>query len=144
MRLLLKSLCKPYYADHTMLNPPQRAAHLVMFKISVGRDPKKNNYIFQWSKSSSHLNGPISTDVFCKIFKFLRPSLPSMTSSTSSPGRSSKLNSKSVQICFGKLLLVGQHWHDYVKGSIAERHIWVRPCFSSSFPHVLFVLLRRF
>ena len=28
------------YTNHTMLTPPQRAAHLVIFKISVGRDPK--------------------------------------------------------------------------------------------------------
>ena len=48
-----------------MLTPPPRAAHLVMFKISVGRDPKKSNYIFPRSKSNStpqrsHLNSPIS------------------------------------------------------------------------------------
>ena len=29
------------YANHTMLTPPQRAAHLVMSKISVGSNPKK-------------------------------------------------------------------------------------------------------
>ena len=29
------------YANHTMLTPPQHAVHLVMFKISVGRDTKK-------------------------------------------------------------------------------------------------------
>ena len=43
---ILKGLCQPYYA-----NPTQCAVHLVMFKISVGRDPK--NLIFQRSKSDS-------------------------------------------------------------------------------------------
>ena len=37
-----------YYAD-----PHQRAAHLVMFKISVGKRSEKPNYIFQQSKSNS-------------------------------------------------------------------------------------------
>ena len=34
------------------------------FKIPVGRDPKKSNYIFRQSKSNSRLNGPISTLIF--------------------------------------------------------------------------------
>ena len=38
-------------------------------------------------------------------------------------------------------LLVGQHWHDHLKKSIEEHHLWVRPCSSSSVPHVLFILL---
>ena len=47
----------PYYANH-----PQRAVHLVMFKISVDRDPKKtqlhlqrpkSNAMPQWEKLSS-------------------------------------------------------------------------------------------
>ena len=46
--------------------PSQRAVHLVMFKISVGKDLKKPNYIFQQSKSNSRPNGPISTDVISK------------------------------------------------------------------------------
>ena len=37
-----------YYADH-----PQCAVHHVIFKISVCRDPKNPNYIFQQSKSNS-------------------------------------------------------------------------------------------
>ena len=41
----------------------------------------------------------------------------------------------------GMSLLVDQQWHVYVWGSIGERHFWVCPCFSSSVPHVLFVLL---
>ena len=39
----------------------------------------------------------------------------------------------------GKFLLVGQHWHIHVKGTI-EHHLWVHPCFSSSVLHVLFIL----
>ena len=86
------------YVNHTMLTPPQHAAHLVMFKISIhlcwlrlenwtscfnswrlnsvffnGRIP---NYIFQRSKSNWHL---------FKILKFSEPSLPGMTSSTLQP-----------------------------------------------------------
>ena len=40
-----------------------------------------------------------------------------------------------------KFLLVGQRWYVHVKGSTKERHIWVRPCFSSSVPHILIILL---
>ena len=41
----------------------------------------------------------------------------------------------------GKFLLVDQYWHNHVKGSVEERCLWDRPCFSSSIPHVLFVLI---
>ena len=41
-------------------------------------------------------------------------------------------------------LLVGQHWHIHVKGSIGECHLWLYPCLSSNVPHVLFILLERF
>ena len=37
-----------------------------------------------------------------------------------------------------KFLLVGQHWNVHVLGSIEERHLWVRPCFSNGVLHVLF------
>ena len=43
-----------------------------------------------------------------------------------------------------KFLLVGQHLYFHVKGFIRERHLWFRPCFSSSVPHVLFVLFAWF
>ena len=36
--------------------------------------------------------------------------------------------------------LVGQHVHVRIKGSIGEHYLWVRFCFSSSVPHVLFIL----
>ena len=36
-----------------------------------------------------------------------------------------------------KFLLVGQHLYVCVKGSVREHHLWVRPYFSSSVPHVL-------
>ena len=39
-----------------------------------------------------------------------------------------------------KFLLVGQHLHVCVKGSIGEYRLWVWPYFASSVPHVLFVL----
>ena len=41
-----------------------------------------------------------------------------------------------------KFLLVGQYWHIHVKGSLGEHHLWAHPCFSSSVPPILFVLLR--
>ena len=40
----------------------------------------------------------------------------------------------------GKFLLVGQHWHVHVMGSIGERYFRFRPYFSSSIPHILLVL----
>ena len=36
-----------------------------------------------------------------------------------------------------KFLLIDPHWHFYVYGSKEERHLWVRPCFSSCVPYVL-------
>ena len=47
-----------YYADPS-------PTHLVMFKISVGRDPKNPTTPFN-NQSNSRLNGPISTDSFSK------------------------------------------------------------------------------
>ena len=84
-----------YYADHTIW-PHQRAAHLVIFKISVGRDRKKTQLHLQRPKSNSRPNGrnstlchhgPISTLnwLFFKILKFSGPSLPGMTLSTLQP-----------------------------------------------------------
>ena len=61
------------FANHPMLTPPQSAVHLVMFKIFVGRDPKKNQHL---SKSNSRL---------FKILKFSGQSLPGMMSSTLQP-----------------------------------------------------------
>ena len=67
-----------YYANHS-----QRAVHLVMFKISVGRDPKNLTPTTTVENSTLCLHGPISTLnwLFFKILKFLGPSLPGMTSS---------------------------------------------------------------
>ena len=45
------------YANHTMLNPPLRAVHLVLFKISAGRNPKN---------STAHLNGRKLNYIFSK------------------------------------------------------------------------------
>ena len=62
-----------YYANH-----PQCAAHLVVFKISVGWDPKILTAIAtvpQWQRTQ------LSASLF-KILKFSGPSLRSMTSST--------------------------------------------------------------
>ena len=47
------------------------------------------------------------------------------------PGKFSRLHPVSTQSCC-KFLLVGQHWHVYVKASIGENHFWVCPCFSCS------------
>ena len=98
-----------YYANNL-----QRAAHLVMFKISVGRDLKNPttylngrelnsmpqwqnlNYLPPWSNVKSQLYGrnsnicfhdPISTLnwLFFNFLKFSGPSLPGMTSSTLQP-----------------------------------------------------------
>ena len=88
----------------TMLTPPQHTAHLVVVKISVGRDPK---ILTQWpnpqlldsmaensilsapiaENSTVCLHGPISTFnwLFFKNLKFSGPSLPGMTSSTLQP-----------------------------------------------------------
>ena len=80
-----------YYANH-----PQRTVHLVMFKISVGRDPKNSTtsstaqiqlYALIIEKSTLCLYGPILTLnwLFFKIFKFSKPSFPGMMSSALQP-----------------------------------------------------------
>ena len=38
-------------------------------------------------------------------------------------------------------LLVGTHWRAHVLASTGGRHLWVHPCFSSSVPRVLSILL---
>ena len=60
-----------YYANHTMLTPSLRAAHLVVFKISVGRNPKNPSFNGPISTHNgripnSRLSGPIPTDSFSK------------------------------------------------------------------------------
>ena len=81
----------------TMLTPSQRTAHLVLFNISVCRDPKtltaatmvENSILYapMAEKSNVCLHGPMSTfiSLFFKILKFLGPSLPGMTSFTFQP-----------------------------------------------------------
>ena len=61
------------FANYTMLTPPQHAAHLLMSKISVGRDPKNPTTSFNGQNPTlngripnSRINGPISTDSFSK------------------------------------------------------------------------------
>ena len=56
-----------------MVTSTQRAAHLVISKISVGRDPKNPTTCFNGQNPTlngrvpnSRLYGPISTDVFSK------------------------------------------------------------------------------
>ena len=73
------------YANHTTW--PQRAAHLVMSKVSVGRDPKNPTTSFNSRKSSLCLHGHISTPnwQFFKIFKYSGPFLLGMTPSTLQP-----------------------------------------------------------
>ena len=80
----------------TMLTPSWRDAHLVVIKISVGRDPKIPTEFFNGRNSPPYLNGknstvclhrPISTHklLFFKILTFSGPSLPGMMSSTLQP-----------------------------------------------------------
>ena len=40
----------------------------------------------------------------------------------------------------GMFLLVGQHWHVYMKGSMGKHYLLVRPSSTSSVTHALFVL----
>ena len=54
-------------------------------------------------------------------------------------GRSSRLLPVSAQ-SWRKSLLVGQPWYVHVKEFIREPRLWVRPCSSSSFQHIFFVL----
>ena len=78
-------LCWSYYADYT-----QRAAHLVMFKISVGRDPKKTTITSTVKSNSQRPNPTLTSMVESQLlnrlyFKFSGPSLPGITSSTLQP-----------------------------------------------------------
>ena len=41
------------------------------------------------------------------------------------------------RVVVGKFLMIGQRWHVHVKGSIGERHLRVRPCFSNKCPTCL-------
>ena len=77
-------------------NPAQRAVHLVMFKISVGRDPKipttcangqNSTLCLNGRNSNLCLHGLMSTFnwLFFKNLKFSGPCLPSMMSSTLQP-----------------------------------------------------------
>ena len=46
-----------YYADHNMLTPPPHVAHLLVFEIFVGRDPKRLNGRISYSSTPwSNLN----------------------------------------------------------------------------------------
>ena len=84
-----------YYADHTIW-PHKRAVHPVMFKTSVGKDPKNSTLRLNGRITNSRLNGRNSTVclrglmsafnwLFFKNLKFSGPSLPGMTSSTLHP-----------------------------------------------------------
>ena len=71
-----------YYANH-----PQCAVHLVVFKISVSRDPKNTTTSFNGWNPTLCLNGSnsIFNWLFFKILKFSGPSFPGMMSSTLQP-----------------------------------------------------------
>ena len=81
------------YANHTMLTTQcWRSAHLVMFKISVGRDPKNPSTCLNvWELNSmpqcqKHNSLPPWSNLnwlFFKIPKFSGPFLPGMTSHSS-------------------------------------------------------------
>ena len=80
------------YTILTMLTP-QRTANLVMFKISIGRDPKNptTSFIGQNPTLNSVAEEPTLASIvqsrltLFKILRFSRPSLPGMTSSTLQP-----------------------------------------------------------
>ena len=72
------------FSNHTMLTPPQRAAHLLMFKISMGRDPK--NPTTSFNGQNPILASTIQSQLtLFKILKFSGPYLRGMTSSTLQP-----------------------------------------------------------
>ena len=83
------------YADHTIW-PYKCAVHLVVFKISVGRDPKnpttssvvKIQLSTQWQStqlSASMVQCQLPNRLFFKNLKFSEPSIPGITSSTLHP-----------------------------------------------------------
>ena len=77
----------------SMLTPPQHVVHLVMFKISVGRDPKNSTASFNGQNPTlvSTAKDPTLTPMvqsqltLLQILKFSGPSLPGMTSSILQP-----------------------------------------------------------
>ena len=90
------------------------------------------------------------------IYVFLKASTLIRTDSTELPDvfrhlplssitldRSSKLHIRFTQ-SWCQSFLVGQHWHIHMPKSIEKRRLWVRPFFSSSASHVLFILFEWF
>ena len=77
---ILKRLCKPYYADSI-----PRAAHLVMFKILVGRGPKNPTPSFNGQNPTLSSMVQSQMTSFFQTLKFSGPSLLGMTSSTLQP-----------------------------------------------------------
>ena len=110
-----------FYANH-----PQRAAHLVIFKISVGRDPinlitsstAQIQVSTHWPKLKFSLppwfNVNSQLTHFSKIFKFSGPSLPVMTSST-------------LQVHFLSGGLLWQWWLSYPLRTSVRLHPIIMP-----------------
>ena len=72
------------YVNHTMLTPLQRAAHLVMFKISINLCRSRSEKL-NCRKPNYSFNGRMLNYCLFKILKFSGPSLLGMTSSTVQP-----------------------------------------------------------
>ena len=70
---------------------------------------------------------------------FLYPPLSSIA-----PSRSSNYIQNPHRVVVIKSLLVIQHWHAHMLGSIEECHLWVHAYFSSNATHVLFISLEWF
>ena len=85
-----------------------------------------------------HYHHQIALTAWISLNLCLQPSLASFAT-----GRSSKLHPLSAH-SWCKFLQFGQWQRVHEKRSIEERHLWVRPCFSISVQHVLFVLLELF
>ena len=94
-----------------------------------------------WSENSHEANNniyylPHRVTLLAQIFQILSGHL---TPSSIASGKSSRLHP-----VVNKFLLVGQHLHVCVKGSLGECHLWVRPYSSSSIAHVLLSYLDGF
>ena len=95
-------------------------------------------YILYVYMSSSYAKSTHTYSLSLSLFLSIRRYCPLLLTSRLScmlyPHRANKSNS----------LQVSQHWHVHMKESTRKRCAYVRPCFSSNTPHVLFVLLEWF
>ena len=65
-----------YYTDHTMLTPPQRAAYLVISKISVGRDLKNPTTSFNGQTPTLNDRNPTHASIVqSRLTSFKNPQI---------------------------------------------------------------------